>query len=43
VTAMPEQPQRPLKHRLMWFIGLYIAGAVVVTATVYALRAALFW
>ncbi len=43
MSAMPEQPQRPFKHRLMWFIALYIAGAVVVTATVYMLRAALFW
>ena len=39
---MTEQPERPFKHRLMWFIALYIAGAVVVTATVYVLRAALF-
>lgn len=43
MTDMPEQPQRPFKHRLMWFIALYIAGAVVFTATVYTLRAALFW
>ena len=40
---MPEEPKRPLKQRLMWFIALYIAGAVVVTATVYTLRAALLW
>ena len=39
---MPEQPQRPFKERLMWFIVLYIAGAITITVAVYALRAVLF-
>jgi len=37
-----RQAQRPLGQRLMWFIVLYAAGAVVTVSTVYLLRAALF-
>ena len=22
----PQQPQRPLVHRLLWFVGLWLAG-----------------
>ncbi len=34
--------QRPLRQRLMWFVALYTAGALVTVSTVYLLRAALF-
>ena len=38
--ATPEQ--RPLRHRLMWFVALYCAGAVVSLGVAYGLRALLF-
>ena len=36
---LPEPPPKPLRERLLWFVGLYIAGAVVTAAIAYGLRA----
>lgn len=37
-----QDRQRPLRERLMWFVALYVAGAITITVVVYLLRAALF-
>lgn len=39
----PERPDRSpgLTYRLLWFIGLWIAGVAVVAAVAYAIRWAL--
>lgn len=37
-----RRQERPFSQRLMWFVALYVAGAVVTVSAVYLLRAALF-
>lgn len=32
----------PMARKLLWFIGLYLAGVLVVAAIAYGLRALLF-
>ncbi len=39
--ARPED--RPLRRRLMWFVALYAAGALVTVTVVYGLKALVFW
>jgi len=34
----PRQPPRGIARRLLWFVGLWIAGVAVVTAVAYAIR-----
>ena len=37
----PGAPLAPLGHRLVWFVGLALAGAFGTAAVAYALRALL--
>lgn len=41
IEGPPEagEARPPLRARLAWFIGLWIAGAICVAAAAYALRA----
>ena len=36
-----DEPRAPLGHRLIWFVGLAVAGSLAVAAVAYALRAML--
>lgn len=38
---MPAAQDRPLARRLVWFVGLWVAGVVAVAVVAYLLRAAL--
>lgn len=35
---MPAPSDKPLRHRLAWFAGLWLAGVVAVLAISYLLR-----
>ena len=37
----PGAPLAPLVHRLVWFVGLAVAGALVTAIAAYGLRALL--
>jgi len=42
MAAMPnteKKPLMPLRHRLLWFFGIWAASAVAVAAFAYGLRA----
>jgi hypothetical protein len=34
----PQQPPRPLKRRLIWFVALWLGGVGTVTLVSYVLR-----
>ncbi len=35
---MQGAPERPLRHRLAWFVGLWLAGVATVLSVSYLLR-----
>lgn len=34
----PGEPEQPLTDRLAWFVGLWLAGLVVIAIVAYGLR-----
>ncbi len=37
---MRSEPEKPLRHRLAWFVGLWATGVIAVLAVSYLLRLA---
>ena len=38
---MRDAPERPLRQRLLWFVGLWIGGVACVGAVSYLIRLAI--